>query len=411
MAPTLKKIAGIGLHWQIFIALGLSVPFGYFLPEGVRYVSWMGDLFLNALKMVIIPLIISSLISAITNMGTGKNLGRIGLKTLVYYLSTTLLAIVTGLILFNIIRPGSGSDLELIQDVSNLGLDTSSFRETLRNIIPVNIFESLVKGNILSIIFFSMIFGYFITRVPGPPGRLMTDIFDALYKVMMRITLFIIRFTPLGVFGIVSRVVSDNSGQLAGLASSMGIYMLTVLLGLIIHATVTLPLILRLIGKSNPTKHFRNVLTPLLTAFSTSSAAATLPLTMEAVENRSGVSSRITSFTLPLGATVNMDGTALYECVAAMFIAKVYGLDLGFTAQLVVVFTSLLASIGAASVPMAGLLMISIILSALGLPLEGVGLIIAVDRPLDMIRTAVNVWSDSTGAAVIARSEGESLLI
>jgi len=407
----MRKILDIKLHWQIFIGLILAVGFGYFFTDQVKYVSWMGDVFLNALKMIIIPLIISSLVSAVTNIGAGKSLGRIGLKTFIYYVGSSLLAIITGLIMFNIIRPGKGSDLDLLQDVTNLNLDPSSIGGTIRNIIPTNIFEALSSGNILSIIFFSIIFGFFITRVSDKPRIILSDIFDALYKVMMKLTLFIIKFTPLGVFGIVAKVVADNIDQLSNLASSMGIYMLTVFIGLVIHATIILPLILRLLGKSNPLLHFKNMLTPLLTAFSTSSAAATLPLTMEAVENKSGVSNKITSFTLPLGATVNMDGTALYECVAAMFIAKVYGLDLGFVEQIIVVFTALLASIGAASVPMAGLLMITIILSALGLPLEGVGLILAVDRPLDMLRTATNVWSDSTGAVVIARSEGEKLKI
>ncbi len=407
----MRKILNIKLHWQIFAALILAVVYGYFFSDQVKYVSWMGDVFLNALKMIIIPLILSSLISAVTNIGTGKNLGRIGLKTFIYYIGTSLMAITAGLVMFNIIRPGKGSDLNLLQDVENLNLDPTSIGETIRNIIPSNIFEALSSGNILSIIFFSIIFGYFITRVSERPRIFLTELFDSVYKVIMKLTLFVIKFTPLGVFGIVTRVVADNIDQLSNLASSMGIYMLTVFIGLVIHATIVLPLILRLIGKSNPRKHFGNMLTPLLTAFSTSSAAATLPLTMEAVEKKSGVSSKISSFTLPLGATINMDGTALYECVAAMFIAKVYGLDLGFTEQIIVVFTALLASIGAASIPMAGLLMITIILSALGLPLEGVGLILAVDRPLDMIRTATNVWSDSTGAVVIARSEGEELLI
>jgi len=187
--------------------------------------------------------------------------------------------------------------------------------------------------------------------------------------------------------------------------------MITVMIALTLHAFVTLPLILKFIGKSDPLLHFKAMRTPLLTAFSTSSSSATLPLTMEAVEMNSGVSNKISSFTLPLGATVNMDGTALYECVAAMFIAQAYGVELGFLQQVIVVITALLASIGAAGIPMAGLVMITIILSAVGLPLEGVGLILAVDRILDMMRTTVNVWSDSCGATVIAKSEGETLKV
>jgi Na+/H+-dicarboxylate symporter len=235
----------------------------------------------------------------------------------------------------------------------------------------------------------------------------LTTFFDAIFVVMMKVTLFIIKFTPLGIFGIVAREVARNSEELASIAGSLAIYSLCVIAGLLIHAFVILPLIVRIIGKARPFDHFRNMATPLLTAFSTSSSSATLPLTMEALENNSGVSNKVTSFTLPLGATINMDGTALYECVAAMFIAQAYGVDLSFVQQMLVVFTALLASIGAAGIPMAGLVMITVVLTAVGLPLEGIGLILAVDRILDMIRTSVNVWSDSCGAVTIARSEKE----
>jgi proton glutamate symport protein len=228
---------------------------------------------------------------------------------------------------------------------------------------------------------------------------------------MMRITMFIIRFTPLGILGIVSHEVVRNSDKLMNIAGSMAIYMLTVALGLIIHATVTLPLIVKFIAKADPVKHFKNMATPLLTAFSTVSSSATLPLTMEAVEHKSGVSNKITSFTIPLGATINMDGTALYECVAAIFIAQAYGIELSFVQQFIIVITALLASIGAAGIPMAGLVMITVVLTAANLPLEGVGLIIAVDLLLDMMRTSVNVWSDSCAAVTIARSEGEETLV
>lgn len=227
---------------------------------------------------------------------------------------------------------------------------------------------------------------------------------------MMKLTMFIVLFTPFGIFGLVAEKVSEQN-DLVALMQSMGLYMGTVLLALAIHGTITLPVITKFVGKSNPYKHFNAVKTPLITAFSTSSSGATLPLTMEAVENNSGVSNKITSFTLPLGATINMDGTALYECVAVIFIAQAYGMELSVVQQIIVVITALLASIGAAGVPMAGLVMITIILTAVGLPLEGVGLILAVDRILDMFRTATNVWSDSCGAVIIAKSEGEVLKV
>ncbi|MCE4564969.1 dicarboxylate/amino acid:cation symporter [Maribellus sp. CM-23] len=401
------KLPKIKLHWQILIALVLSVLFGYYVPEGIKYTAWMGDIFLTALKMVIVPLILSSIISGVTSMGNGKNLGRLGGKTILYYVSTSTLAIFTGLILVNVIRPGVGIEMGFSQTVEDLSEKAGSVNDILMRIVPANIFESMAKGDILPIIFFAIIFGVFITKVNDKYKENLTTFFEAVFEVMMKMTMFIIQFTPLGIFGIVSREVARNAENLADIAGGMAVYMLTVVLALAIHAFVTLPLIVRFIAKAKPFLHLKNMATPLLTAFSTASSSATLPLSMEAVEHKSGVSNKITSFTLPLGATVNMDGTALYECVAAMFIAQVYGIDLSFVEQLLIVVTALLASIGAAGIPMAGLVMLTVILTAAGLPLEGIGLILAVDLPLDMMRTTINVWSDSCGAVTVARSENE----
>lgn len=401
------KILKIKLYWQILIALVLAVVFGYFVPNGVKYTAWMGEIFLTALKMVIVPLILSSIISGITSMGGGKNLGRLGGKTMLYYLITSTFAILTGLILVNIIRPGVGVEMGFSQSIEGLTENAGSVNDILMRIVPANIFKAMVNGDILPIIFFAIIFGVFITQVKGKYKDMLTTFFEAIFEVMMKITMFIVRFTPLGIFGIVSNEVAKNAHQLVDLIGGLSMYMLTVVLALAIHAFFTLPLIVRFVAKAKPFKHFNNMATPLLTAFSTASSSATLPLTMEAVEHKSGVSNRITSFTLPLGATVNMDGTALYECVAAMFIAQVYGIEFTFVQQLLIVATALLASIGAAGIPMAGLVMLTVILSAAGLPLEGIGLILAVDRPLDMLRTSINVWSDSCGAVTVARSEGE----
>ncbi|QGY42136.1 cation:dicarboxylase symporter family transporter [Maribellus comscasis] len=401
------KIIKLKLHWQILIALILSVFFGYFVPDGVKYVAWMGDIFLRALKMVIIPLIFSSIISGVTSMGEGKNLGRLGLKTLTYYLGTSTLAIVTGLFVVNIVKPGIGVEMGFTQSVEGLAENAGSVKDIFYRLIPDNVVDAMAQGSILSVIFFAVIFGFFITKVEGKYKDSLTTFFDAIFEVMMKITLFIIKFTPFGIFGIVAREVARNSDQLASIAGSLAIYSLCVFVALMIHAFVSLPLIVRFIGKARPFAHMKNMITPLLTAFSTSSSSATLPLTMDALENNSGVSNKISSFTLPLGATINMDGTALYECIAAMFIAQVYGVELSIAQQALVVVTALLASIGAAGIPMAGLVMITVVLTAVGLPLEGIGLILAVDRILDMIRTSVNVWSDSCGAVTIARSENE----
>ncbi|MCF8370606.1 MAG: dicarboxylate/amino acid:cation symporter [Bacteroidales bacterium] len=400
----------IQLHWQILIALVLAVFYGAFLADYVYLIDWMGDVFLRALKMVIVPLILSSIISGITSIGNAENLGRLGLKTIGYYIATSTIAIFTGLFFVNWLKPGVGADLGFTKEVEGLALATESFGDTLINIIPTNIFQAFSNGQMLSIIFFALLFGFFITQIQEKPRKTLTEFFDSTFEVMMKLTLFIIKFTPLGILGIVAKVVSEQS-DLLQLVSKMGLYMLAVVAALAVHSTITLPLLLRMVGKINPLKQLKAMSIPLLTAFSTSSSSATLPLTMTAAEENAGVSNKISSFTLPLGATINMDGTALYELVAAMFIAQAYGIDLTIPQQLIGVFTALLASIGAAGIPMAGLVMITIVLSALGLPLEGVGLIIAVDRILDMFRTTVNVWSDSCGASLIAKSEGEILKV
>lgn len=399
------------LHWQILIALMIAIIYGLVFTEYVSYVRWMGDLFLRGLRMIIVPLILTSIVSGVANIGDARNLGRLGLKTFTYYITTSIFAILTGLILVNLLQPGIGADLGLTSEVPEITATSGDLGDVIMRMIPTNVFNALASADMLAIIFFSILFGYFITRVDKKYKVMFTDFFNGGFEIMMKLTHFVIKFTPLGILGIVAGVVADQADNLVNLAGSLGLYMLAVFLGLLFHAFVTLPLIVKLYAKSNPKKHFKAMTVPLLTAFSTSSSSATLPLTLDAVENNSGVSNKITSFVLPLGATVNMDGTALYECVAAMFIAQAYGIDLSFLQQIIVVITALLASIGAAGIPMAGLVMITVILSAVGLPLEGIGLILAVDRILDMCRTTVNVWSDSCGAVSIAKSEGETLKV
>ena len=403
----MKKLA---LYWQILIAFALSILYGLFFSDYIHLVAWMGDIFIKALKMIIIPLIFTSIISGIANIGSGDNLGRLGIKTIVYYLSTSTVALFTGLIVVNTFKPGVGADLGLASHVEGLGAAKESFGSTLMNIVPDNLFVAMVENQMLSIIFFAILMGFFITKTKEKSQKLLLGFFDSLFELIMKITLFIIRFTPYGIFGIVAKQISENN-NLGELFSRLGLFMLVVILALFIHAFIVLPILLKTIGGVNPLKHFNAMRTPLITAFSTSSSNATLPLTMNAVKKNSGVSTKISSFTLPLGATVNMDGTALYELVVAMFIAQAYGIELTFTEQIIGVLTGLLASIGAAGIPMAGLVMISVVLSAMGLPLEGVGLILAVDRILDMFRTTVNVWSDSCGAVIIAKSEGEKLKV
>jgi proton glutamate symport protein len=404
----------IKLHWQILIALVLAILFGFFFPQDVRYVKWMGDLFLRGLKMIIVPLILTSIVTGVANIGDAQDLGKLGLKTIVYYITTSLFAILTGLFLVNFIQPGVGADLGFSKSVEGIDISSQGLGNVLMKMVPTNIFQVLASADMLAIIFFSILVGFFLMKIATEYKDPLLNLFNGGFELMMKITSFVIKFTPLGIFGIVAAVVAEQAGDrqaLLDITQRLGLYMAAVLGGLFFHAFITLPVLLRLIGKVNPYKHFQALTTPLLTAFSTSSSSATLPLTMDAVENNVGVSNKITSFVLPLGATVNMDGTALYECVAAMFIAQAYGIHLSFLSQIVVVFTALLASIGAAGIPMAGLVMITVILSAVGLPLEGVGLILAVDRILDMCRTTVNVWSDSCGSAIIAKTEGEELKV
>ncbi|MDF1560504.1 MAG: dicarboxylate/amino acid:cation symporter [Bacteroidales bacterium] len=409
-----KRRFSLALHWQILIMLVLGGFFGYLFPDLTKYTNWIGEIFLRALNMIIVPLIFCSITTGVANVSSAENLGRLGLKTITYYLMTSLFGIITGFIFVHLFKPGVGADLGLQVPVEDISAVQDSFGQTLIKIVPTNIIESMSEGHMLSIIFFAVMFGFFMTRVGEKPRVVLMDVLNAILDVVMKITMFIIRFTPLGVFSIIAKVIAQQlllGNKVSEVIGSMGIYFLTVLLGLMVHAFITLPLILKFIGKVNPVKHFKNMSAVLLTAFSTSSSNATLPLTMETVETKDGVSNKIASFTLPLGATINMDGTALYECVAVIFIAQAYGIDLTIGQQLIVVFTALLAAIGAAGIPMAGLVMMAVVLTAVGLPLEGIGLILAVDRLLDMFRTTVNVYGDSCGAAIIAKSEGEELRV
>lgn len=373
-------------------------------------VSWLGDLFMRLLRMIVVPLILFSIITGIMSIGSTKNLGRLGLKTFSYYITTSLFAIVTGLLLVNLTLPGVNGNFQFTEIPAGVVNSDFSFESIVVNIIPDNIFKALAEGNMLSIIFFAILLGYFISKINTEQQLILSKAFNSILEAIMKLTLFVIKLTPIGIFGIVSKLIAEQDDLLL-LFGRLGEYMITVILGLAIHFFITLPLILKAIGKLKPYKHLSNMSPALLTAFSTASSSATLPLTIENIEKKSGVSRKISSFTLPLGATINMDGTALYECVAAIFIAQAYNIDLSFGQQIIIVFTALLASIGAAGIPMAGLVMLSVVLSSVGLPLEGIGLILAIDPLLDMFRTTVNVWSDSCGAALIAKSEKEKLYI
>jgi Na+/H+-dicarboxylate symporter len=396
------------LTFWIFVGLFAGMIAGRVFGESIVPVAEpLSAIFLRLLRMAIMPLIITSLTAAVISVGGKKNLEVLGAKTFGYYVTTSLIAILTGQILVNVFKPGVDSSISLEQEVTEVAAAQQSFLDLVLNIIPENPFQALAEGQVLPVIFFCILFGYFVTRLNDPYRQQLSDFFQAAFQAMMKLTRFVIWTAPLGVFGINATIVATTGFEAF---RSLGFYFVVVLIGLVIHALITLPTLIYLVTRRNPFRHYRGMPPALITGFSTGSTIVTLPLTMEAVTQNSKVSEKISSFVLPIGATVNMDGTALYECVAVIFIAQVYGIGLTLDQQLVIALTALLASIGAASVPMSGLVMMSIILNAVGLPLEGVALILAVDRLLDMFRTAVNVLSDSCGAVIVAKLEGEDVL-
>jgi len=412
------------LHWQVFIALLLALFVGSLTAKdttlfGVSLYGLfdlIGSLFLNALKMLVVPLIASALVCGMASIGSGAALGRLGQKAVAYYLTTTLLAVLVGLIMVNLTTPGivNGQPAKAIIGLSAdsasvsaslAGKSSADLAQIFVRMVPDNIVAAAADTNMLGLIFFFLLFGFFMTKVPGRNGEILLGFWRGVFEVMMLITHWVMKFSPIGVFALVAKVVMT-----AGLAAlqPLLVFFFTVLIGLAIHFFLVLPGLIFFIGGINPIPHYRAMAPALLSAFSTASSVATLPLTLQCVEKNAGVSNRVSSFVVPLGATVNMDGTALYECVAVMFIAQAYGLELGFGVQFTIVLLALLTSIGVAGIPAASLVAIVIILAALGLPAEAIGLILAVDRLLDMCRTTVNVFSDSCGAVVIGRLEGET---
>ena len=405
------------LHWHILVALVAALAAGTLDPylnqrfgfSLVPTYAFIGTLFLNALQMIVVPLIVASIVSGVSRLGAA-DLGRLGWKTVTYYLATGLLAVITGLVVVNIIRPGAGAELvvsagevaRITEEVAGRG--GSDMVEIFLRMVPKNIVAAAAEGQMLGLIFFALLFGYFMTRLPSPSGDTLKRFWQAVFEVMMGMTGLVMLFAPLGVFGLVAKVVAETGFDQF---RQLGLFMLTVLGALAIHVLITYPLLLRFVAGVNPRRHYAAMAPALMTAFSTASSSATLPLTLQCVENRAGVSNRTSSFVLPLGATINMDGTALYECVVAMFIAQLYGIDLSFTQQFIVVATALITSVGVAGIPSASLVAIVVILGIIGLPLEGIGTVLVVDRLLDMVRTAVNVFGDSCGAVLIARLEGE----
>ena len=414
----------LALHWKILIGMVLGIVFGFLMNKfgyNAFVQDWIkpfGTIFINALKLIAVPLIVVSLISGIAELKDISKISKIGGKTIVIYLFTTALAVSLGLALANIIKPGSfvskeaGAQLlETFQDDVTGKISQAHEQKNVAplqpiiDIVPDNFFRALTdNGSMLQVIFFSVLIGIGIILVKQEHAKPVVGFFKGMNEVILKIIDIIMLTAPLGVFALLAALMVEipDSSILKGLVA----YVLTVVLGLALLLFGFYTLLIYFTTKRNPFSFYKQILPAQLLAFSTSSSAATLPVTMERMTEHVGVDEEVASFVLPLGATVNMDGTAIYQAIAAIFIAQVMNIDLSLSAQLMIILTATLASIGSAAVPSAGMVMLVIVLGQAGIPEAGLALIFAVDRPLDMMRTVVNVTSDCTVAAMVAKSEG-----
>jgi proton glutamate symport protein len=417
------------LYTKILIGLGAGVLFGSIANFGGQ--AWLvsllvalqpiGTLFIRLITMIVVPLVVASLVLGTASLGDIGRLGRLGGKTIAFYLGTTAVAVTIGLLVSNVVRPGARIDPEtrdaLIaqfdgQAVERLQLaeQRPTVVETLLNMVPTNPFSAAADFNLLQLIFFSIIFGAAISLIADDRKQSILAFFHAVNDAVMVIIDWIMKLAPYAVFALVGSVVAQFG---LDLLQALAVYSLAVIGGLLLHVAITYTTLLRVLARLKPSEFFPRIMAAPLVAFSTSSSSATLPVTMEVAQEKLGVSRQVSSFVLPLGATLNMDGTALYQAVAVMFIAQIYGVQLGVAEQLTIVMMATLASIGAAGVPGAGIIMLIMVLNQVGLGAQaqaGIALILGVDRILDMIRTSVNVTGDLTAASVIARSEGEPLI-
>lgn len=394
------------LTTKILLGLILGIIVGFMLngnPDIANtFIKPFGSLFINLIKMIIVPLVFSSLIVGASSVGDVKTLGRIGGKTIVYYLFTTAFAITIGLILGHLFQPGAGLSIPINAEATIN--ESPPLIETLLNIVPSNPLKGLVEGNMLQIIVFALFLGIGVTSIPENVGKPFIDFFNSLAEIMYKITAFIMEFAPIGVFGLITPVVAENGPSvLIPLIKVIA----AVYIGCILHAILVYGSLIKVFTKYSPLKFFKGVVPAAVTAFSTSSSSGTLPVSIKAAKENLGVSDKISSFVLPLGATINMDGTALYQGVCALFIAQVYGVDLSIAQQATIILTATLGSIGTAGVPGAGMIMLTIVLKSVGLPLEGIALVAGIDRILDMARTSINVVGDLSAATVIAYTENE----
>ncbi|HEY4652831.1 MAG TPA: dicarboxylate/amino acid:cation symporter [Pontibacter sp.] len=424
----MKKLA---LHWQILIAMALGVLWGMFASSSglvsftLDWIKPFGTIFINLLKLIAVPLVLVSLITGVSSLSDISRLSRIGSKTIGIYLATTVLAVSLGLVLVNIFAPGRAFSQEKREEFKEQFASATTERsasaeevkqqgplQPLIDIVPGNIFDAMTdNGKMLQVIFFALLFGVALILIPPDKAQPVNDFFEGVNLVILKVVDIIMKTAPYGVFallaGLVVEFAGDDPGSAVELLLVLGYYCIVVVLGLAIMMFVVYPLLVTLVGKTRYKRFFKGMFPAQMLAFSTSSSAATLPVTMERCEHNLGINREITSFVLPLGATINMDGTSLYQAVAAVFIAQAYGMHLDLMTQLGIVLTATLASIGAAAVPGAGTVMLVIVLQQAGIPVEGIALILAPDRLLDMCRTTVNVTGDATVATMIARTEGQ----
>lgn len=393
------------MYWILggILAGGLC---GWIFGPAMQSVAWMGEIFLNALKMLVIPLIFSSLIVGIAGLGDITKVGKTGVITLVYFMSTTAFSVLIGLIVVNVIQPGEM--VEMVTEVPErvAGAKDTGITDILVSFVSPNLIQSMANMDILPLILFALVFGGVLTTM-GERGRKVIDFFDVVNQAIMKMVHLVLYLAPLGVFALIASKLGAAGGGDAFVAelAKIGKFAMTVILGLLFHAVVVLPAILYWATGKNPWTYFKNVSEALTTAFSTASSSATLPVTIECAEENNKVSRRASLFVLPIGATINMDGTALYESVAAIFIAQMVGIELGFSHQVLIFITATLAAIGAAGIPEAGLVTMVIVLQSVGLPLEGIGMLLSIDWFLDRCRTTVNVWGDSIGCVVVDELE------
>jgi Na+/H+-dicarboxylate symporter len=419
----MKKVP---LYIRIIAGMVLGVLFAIIavkMEGGVKFTKdWvkpLGTIFINMLKLIAVPLILASLIKGVSDLKDISKLSRMGLRAVGFYLFTTVFAVSLGLIAVNLFNPGKSISAETrAQMMTAYGVDAGKKQQeaaTQKGAGPLKFIEDIVPDNIvkaassnstmLQVIFFALFVGIALILIPAEKARPVKDFFDSFNDVILKMIDLIMLAAPVGVFALMAALVAESPGW--EIFKALGKYAITVVTGLVILIFIFYPTLIYLFTRRNPAQFIKQVSPAQLLAFSTSSSAATLPVTMECVENRVGVDNEVSSFVLPIGATVNMDGTSLYQAVAAVFIAQAFGMDLTLTAQLGIIVTATLASIGSAAVPSAGMVMLVIVLAQAGIPEAGLALIFAVDRPLDMVRTVANVTSDCTVATIVAKSIGK----